>query len=301
MLKRFSTNHAILCIFLDAVFTALSLRLAFVLRPMMSGLNVMIKDIQTPKEIGIYAYVLLPIMWVLVFMARDQYNPEKNLRVVDEVSGVFLSSIIAAIVLAGTLYLSDREISRVLFLTFVALATAFALLHRIIYRIYYKLAKNPQVEEKRVLIAGKGPVGKKLEDQINGYASLGYKVVGFVDDNVSLQQKDPTVLGTIEQIGEIIQQYRVNDVLVALPRRAYARLDFLVKTVHALPVRLWVIPDYFHLALSEAKMLDFAGTPMIDLRAPALNHYQRLTKRLFDLAFSVPLLILLSPIFAIIA
>lgn len=301
MLKRFSTNHAISCMLLDAIFAALALWLAFLFRPMVSGFSTLIMDIQTPKHINTYAYVLLPIIWVLVFLTRDQYNPEKNLRVVDEVSGVFLSSIIATIVLAGTLYLSDREISRVLFLTFILLATLFALFHRLIYRIIFILSKNHRVEEKRVLIVGRGPVGKKLADQINSYASLGYRVVGFVDDNVRLQQQDPTVFGTIEQIDDIIQKYRINDVLVALPRRAYARLDLVVKTVHTLPVRLWVIPDYFHLALSEAKMLDFAGMPMIDLRAPALNHYQRLTKRIFDLSITIPMLILASPIFAIIA
>jgi len=40
---------------------------------------------------------------------------------------------------------------------------------------------------------------------------------------------------------------------------------------------------------------------MIDLRAPALNEYQRMTKRLFDLMVTFPLIILATPIYALIA
>jgi len=40
---------------------------------------------------------------------------------------------------------------------------------------------------------------------------------------------------------------------------------------------------------------------MIDLRAPAINDYQRLGKRIFDLAIAVPAVILLSPFFLIIS
>ena len=54
----------------------------------------------------------------------------------------------------------------------------------------------------------------------------------------------------------------------------------------------WVIPDYFALALHRAQVDDFAGLPLLDLRAPALSDYQRLTKRAFDVA----LVLLLAPL-----
>jgi exopolysaccharide biosynthesis polyprenyl glycosylphosphotransferase len=51
-----------------------------------------------------------------------------------------------------------------------------------------------------------------------------------------------------------------------------------------------VIPDYFSLALHRAQIDDFAGLPLLDLRAPALSEYQRLVKRAFDLLVVLVLL-----------
>lgn len=301
MLKRFSTNYALFSIFLDGVLVAFALRLAFLIRPSLSHFSSLIKDLDAPAAIPKYAYIFLSLIWISVYLLNNQYDPEKNLRVVDEINGVLISSSLAGIILAGTLYLSNREISRVLFLSFVFLSTCFSLTHRLIYRVVYKLNSRKQVQERRILIAGAGIVGNRLADQIEGYGSLGYKIVGFVDDNYDLKKKDPKVLGSIENIKSIIVNYKIDHVITALPRRAYDRLDRLVSDVHTLPVRLWVIPDYFSQALSEARILDFAGIPMIDLRAPALNNFQRLTKRVFDLVFILPLMMFFLPVMAIIA
>ena len=54
-----------------------------------------------------------------------------------------------------------------------------------------------------------------------------------------------------------------------------------------MPVKVWVIPDYFSLVLQRASMEEFASLPMLDLRAPALNEYQRTVKRAFDLALTL--------------
>jgi len=301
MIRRFSTNQALFCILLDGIFAVLALKLAFLVRPYMAGISNAIKDLPSPKSIPNYAYIILGVVWVMVYFLNNQYNPEKNLRVVDEASGIVFSSLMAGIIMAGALYLSNREISRVLFLTFVLLATIFSLSHRLIYRLIFRLTGRNQIKKRRVLIAGAGIVGRKLANQIRTYGGLGYVVVGFVDDNLDLRNKDSQILGSIDQIKEVIQKYHIDHVVTALPCRAYGRVDQLVSDVHTLPVRLWVIPDYFRQALSEAKMVDFAGMPMIDLRAPALNHFQRMTKRVFDLAFIIPALLFLLPLLAVIA
>jgi len=91
-------------------------------------------------------------------------------------------------------------------------------------------------------------------------------------------------------------------VVMALPLRAYHRSNQLAIQLHNLPVRVWVVPDYFSLALNQAGMENIAGIPMIDLRAPALNDYQRVMKRTFDLFVSIliaPFLLVLMGIVAL--
>ena len=99
---------------------------------------------------------------------------------------------------------------------------------------------------------------------------------GFLDDDPQKRIADPNILGTLSNIQTVIKKQQVDDVVIALPRRAYKRLNQLVGQLHRLPVKVWVIPDYFRLSLHKAAIEEFAGIPMLDLRAPALNDYQRL-------------------------
>jgi lipopolysaccharide/colanic/teichoic acid biosynthesis glycosyltransferase len=99
----------------------------------------------------------------------------------------------------------------------------------------------------------------------------------------------------------VIESRGVDEVVVALPRRAHARLNQLVATLHELPVHARVVPDYFALALYRAAAEDFAGIPMIDLRAPALSEYQRLAKRLFDLTAGGVFTLLSLPVMGLVA
>jgi exopolysaccharide biosynthesis polyprenyl glycosylphosphotransferase len=75
----------------------------------------------------------------------------------------------------------------------------------------------------------------------------------------------------------------------------------LVEELHSLPVKVWVIPDYFRLALHKASIDEFAGIPLLDLRAPALNDYQRLVKRAFDICVTLLILPLILPLLGLIA
>ena len=129
------------------------------------------------------------------------------------------------------------------------------------------------------------------------YRGLGYDIAGFVDDNVELSDTREDVFGTIDQIREIIVNHNINNIVIALPGYAQNRINELVNQLHTIPVRVWLIPDYFALTLTQAKMVDFAGLPLIDLRAPVLSNFQRLIKRIFDLIITILAMIISSPLF----
>jgi exopolysaccharide biosynthesis polyprenyl glycosylphosphotransferase len=125
--------------------------------------------------------------------------------------------------------------------------------------------------------------------------------VGFLDDSPDKQASQAVILGPLSSVQEIISKQKVDEVVIALPQHAYQHLNNLVGELHRLPVKVWVIPDYFRMALHKAAIEEFAGIPMLDLRAPALNDYQRLTKRAFDLAITLLSLLLFSPLIGLVA
>ena len=280
--------------------TAGALFFASLIRPALNDLAFVAEvgsDFTTPVPL----YIIFPILWVLVLFVTSMYDGRRNLRIGDEVSNLILSSLLATVALAGTLYLSFRGVSRVQFITFALSAFFLLLLWRLIYRLGFNLGLLRGVQIKRVLIVGAGEVGRELESQIRAHQGLGLQVAGFLDDDSIKRRKFTEILGSLDQSRQVVQEGKIDDVILTLPMRAYEKVNRMVAELHDLPVRVWVIPDYFSLTLHKARVDEFAGLPMLDLRAPALNDYQRLVKRLFDIAISLPSLVLSSPFIAIAA
>ena len=300
MLRRFSVDFAVFSMGLDGVLIAITLAIATSIRPALSDLTFVAEigpDLTTP----IYLYMLFPVLWVLIFFVNSVYDGRRNFRVGDEISNLFLSSLLSSVASAGTLYLSFRGVSRVLFLTFSGMSFLMLMAWRLAYRLAFSRGMVRGVQTKRVLIIGAGEIGRELEAQITGLRNLGLEVAGFLDDDPIKGRKFPEILGSLDQAREIVQQYRIDEVILTLPMRAYEKVQRMVADLHDVPVKVWVIPDYFSLTLHKASVDTFAGLPMLDLRAPALNDYQRLVKRVFDISVSLSTLILSLPLIMLIA
>ena len=136
----------------------------------------------------------------------------------------------------------------------------------------------------------------ELTDRICQHQNLGLVHVGFLDDDPKKRATTQNILGTLDQARQVIQQQNVDDVVLALPSRAYQRVNSLAAELHDMPVKVWVIPDYFSLVFLRSSMEEFANLPMLDLRAPALNEYQRTVKRAFDLALTLVALPFILPV-----
>jgi exopolysaccharide biosynthesis polyprenyl glycosylphosphotransferase len=300
MFRRFSTNFALFSILMDALLIAFSLRLSALLRPLFSVFD-FVKDIYAPTPVPPELYLIFPLIWVAVNLLFSIYDGRRNYRAADEFGAVTLAAALAGISMAGVLYLTYRDISRFLYLFFVALALFLMILWRALARLAFRWKWVKAVDQRAILILGAGEVGRKLSKQIHRQAGLGLRLAGFLDDDPAKIREMPGVLGPLDQVREVIQRQTVDDVVIALPLSAHERLNQIVSELHDLPVRVWVIPDYFSLTLHKASVEEFAGLPMLDLRAPALSEYQRMIKRGFDLLVTVLCLPLALPLMAVIA
>ncbi|MHC1784033.1 MAG: sugar transferase [Anaerolineaceae bacterium] len=296
MFRRFSANNAVYAVFVDITTIAAAMYLAYRIRYLFNGLP-LVQSLQ-PVNFPLPLYLIFPVLWVAVMLQFSIYDGRKNLRAVDEFGSLTLGSSLAMVAMAGILYLTFRDVSRLQFLLFFLLGFMILFLWRLGLRLSNRWNLVKGISKRKVLILGAGSVGRKLDEQILSRIELGLNLVGFLDDDPQKQATQGDILGGTEKARDIIIDQRVDDVVIALPRSAYSRLNQVATELHDLPVRVWVIPDYFSLSLHQAKVEEFAGIPMLDLRAPALDEYQRMVKRAFDLIvvilFLPPVLIMVG-------
>lgn len=297
MLRRFSTNFALFSMFLDGLSVILSLWFATILRPSLNNFSFVI-PIEMPLTTPTAQYFIFPIIWIMIYASLSIYDGKKYLRVVDEFAALSLAMVIASISAAGVLYISFREVSRALFFLFAFLTYLMSLIWRILTRTYFRTQRKSFAQKRRILIVGNGPLGQSIRVQINKTESNTLSLVGFVDDQIV---EGARVLGGKANIKEIVASNQISDVVIALPYSAYHEMGEIVQKLDESPVQVWVALGFFDLALYKTGIEDFVGIPMLDLRASAIDDYQRMLKRVFDITLGGIGLILASPIMALVA
>lgn len=301
MIRRFSINFAIFSMFVDFMVVTFMLWLATYFRSQEYLPDLpFIKEIRRPLSLPWALYVIFPIVWVGIMLLLSVYDGRKNLRVVDELTSLTLAAVLTGISLAGILYLSYRDVSRFLFVAFMTITFIVLLLWRIPARQWYRWRNQKLGKIRRVLIVGAGIVGREVEAQMRKYKGV-ILVVGFLDDNADKRRTTPDILGGPEDARALVREWHIDDVLIALPLRAYSRTKQLLEDLYDMPVRIQIVPDYFQWTLHHAEVEDFAGIPMMDVRAPALTENQRLSKRIFDILITSLIMIPALPLMGLIA
>jgi exopolysaccharide biosynthesis polyprenyl glycosylphosphotransferase len=322
MLRQFSTRRIVAFFLMDWLGTLAMLLLAAFLRREIGILPQRLANLAGTLEITLggtpsggpsnailslspRVLVIVAFVWPILFIASSVYDARTNETLQAELRSVFLAIGISTLVLTGALYFTYRETSRVLILLFFLLDVTLLLGIRGAWWIYRRSRNGQRAGERRaVLIVGAGNVGLSAAEQIKRYDWADIQLAGFVDDDPTKQGEHfegVPVLGTLAQVPEIVETYNIHDAVVALPLRAHERLLEICRTLQKLSVRTHVIPDLFVLSFPSATLDGFGGIPVIDLGLPGIQGWQRFSKQAFDTMAALVLLLLLSPLLAILA
>ena len=160
-------------------------------------------------------FYLLPLAWLLLMV--DSYethvasNWKKTLRsiAVAPVIGLLGYSLLF------TINQDPNSLPRIGIGAFLVLASLLTLAWRGIYiRLYTSSGLM-----RRVLFVGAGKAGHSLVDVYKKFSPPPFLLIGFVDDDARKQGKSYhgfAVLGTSDKLLEIIENYRVSDIVVAI-------------------------------------------------------------------------------------
>ncbi len=128
-------------------------------------------------------YPIFAAVWVLVFLLLSVYDGRRNVYLADELSSLTAGTLLAGVALAGALYLSYREVSRLLFIFFVLVCYGSLISWRLAVRLVFRKLNGKAIQNRQVLIIGAGPVGRGLQEKIDALPYLGLRLVGYLDDD----------------------------------------------------------------------------------------------------------------------
>ena len=153
----------------------------------------------------------------------------------------------------------------------------------------------PQRQARRVLILGSGRVAARVMARLRRCPNV--SIVAVVDDD---PRDGSGTLNNHAELPELCAQLGVDAVVVAFTRRpAHAILESL-RGLNG-KVSLWVVPRLYEIVTWRSVIDELDGIPLIDMAPPQGGRTARVVKRVFDVEIAGMSLVVLSPLFAVVA
>ncbi|MBN1201306.1 MAG: sugar transferase [Anaerolineae bacterium] len=235
-----------------------------------------------------YAAVFAALMLLFNHNAR-LYEERRGRTWWDELFSVGNSSTnTAVVVMAFSFLLRPLVFSRLLIVQAAVLSIVLLGALRLILRIIQGQMRKRGIGVERVLVVGAGEVGRSVLQTIVARPDLGYKVIGFVDDDPTRGTNDlgrVPALGTIDNLPYIVDSQPVDTVIITLPWQVQRKILSIVRQCEQKRIRVRTVPDMFELSLSQVQVEMLGGIPLLGLNGePRLHASSRLIKRSMDLA-----------------
>jgi Undecaprenyl-phosphate glucose phosphotransferase len=178
----------------------------------------------------------------------------------------------------------------------------FSTLLRFFYLIAIKHFIKNGYQQRSVLLIGGGRLAKKVLDQILSSPEFGFRLHGVLSADYHESMPKGFYLGKLERFSEIIRTNQIDEVILAKPTGKEEIIIKMAKKCEKEGVRFHIVPDYFCLIKKRAVLDNLGDIPLIGIRTEPLSLLSnRIVKRTFDIILSSSALIILSPIFFIIA
>jgi exopolysaccharide biosynthesis polyprenyl glycosylphosphotransferase len=207
-----------------------------------------------------------------------------------------VSAVSTALVIALTVsyFLGDSAFSRLWSATGWALAIACLIAWRELATRGYAAIRQRIAPATRAVVVGANPLGKQLASELAEW----YEVVGYVDNGSDLIDPALPLLGAIAQLEHIVQDYAVDELVIALPTKRREQVTRLVDRGFRHPVKIKFVTGIGELLPERLEVQRLGGRSYI-----AFDPVARVSwlKRAMDLLLVGLGVVVIAPVLALIA
>ncbi len=238
--------------------------------------------------------VLFGFVWVCTAFQMGLYDRPRVWKWSSSFRAAVTAGFVADSIVAAALYLSYRDLSRLLFVYFVAAHLAGLFAVRCAFMAAEQASGQPFCGGEHIVLIGSGPHVERVARALE-HEAAGTKIVARLA-GPDLVVGDGGDL--LRRLSDVISDNDVDEVVIADPGLPRAELLRWVLELRRQPVHISVVPDFAELITSQASFEDVGGIPLIGLHEPAIRGSQWVIKRGFDIVVSLILLTLAGPLLA---
>jgi exopolysaccharide biosynthesis polyprenyl glycosylphosphotransferase len=253
----------------------------------------------------VIAVILSLPMWIVIARLYHLYDYDEERThhpTTDDLVGVFhlvtIGTWVMFVGLAAT-GLAHPDLTNAVLLW--GFAIAFITLARTVARAFCR--RSPLYVQNTVIL-GAGDVGQRVARKLLRHPEYGLHLVGFVDAHPKPRHDDLgdlKLLGGPDELAAIVQEHSVERVIVAFSGDTADETLAAVRTLNDFEIQVDIIPRLFDLVSPSVRIDTLEGMPLVELPPARLPRSSQMIKRTVDLVAASVLLVLLSPLLALLA
>jgi len=245
----------------------------------------------------------LCIVWYLSSKATGLYDEFRSRTVGFELLSSLKNCIVQLMVSVAFIFIIKTTVlSRFFILLNFLFQLLLLIFIKIIMRAYLQWLRTKGHYVSSLLIIGAGKLGRDFFGATRSCPNLGYEVRGFLDD-VPQPDLGNLYLGSIDELDDILERQKVDEVIIALPNYAVDRIEKTISVCEMRAISPRIVPDYYKFLRHKFTIILLGNFPIISLKNALEEIHWRILKRMFDTIFTAAIFLFvfiwLWPIIAI--
>ncbi len=256
-----------------------------------------------------YAFVIpaaVPL-WIILFALNRSYDPRYLLVGLQEYGKVVSACSLGILILIVLSFVEPNlSVSRSWLVFSWAFSILFVCAERFVIRrlVYFFRSRGKFLT--RAIIVGANEQAKTIARQLAPATQSGVQVVGFVDDYLPRDTRvldDLRVLDRPAALARVAREMDANEAIVVQGAVAWESfMEIITRSVSSLDgLEIKLSPGFYEIMATGVRVSHDGFVPLLALEKNRITGLDALLKNLLDYSISLALLILLSPLIALIA
>ncbi len=259
-----------------------------------------------------YCIVLIPIvpLYLVLYLAFNLYTSKRMQGRRLEGGNIIKANSIGLLLVMGTLFLLRSYnvyadyYSKAMLIYFYVINIVLETAVRNAIRMGLRKIRRSGFNLRHIIFVGYSRAAEAFIDRIRANPQWGYNVQGILDDNkeIGYTYKGISILGTTDELEEILENNRLDEIALTLGLQEYYKLKRIVATCEKSGVHTKFVPDYNDIIPTRPYTEDLMGLPVVNIRhVPLTNTFNMICKRVMDIAGAVVAIVVFSPVMLVTA
>ena len=204
---------------------------------------------------------------------------------------LFKGCVLITLGLVLAVYVLHLNVPRWVIVWFGCLSFALVYLKEEILCLVYKSKLARAQYKRRFILVGASNEIARMRHELARQAEEGIEIVGEFDFTEA----------PLQQLIELLHEHSASGVIVSAKQAYFEQVESVIKVCELEGVEAWLVADFFGTQIARASFDELFGHPLLVFRTAPETSWQGLVKQLMDFFGALVLLILLSPLFLLIA